>query len=218
MARFVGTKVEFGADTDELVLNLDARELPLIHSDPYLNDLLLKYCKAALAAERRWIEQAHGSSALGYFVRRRYSACPVDSCRNVSFARPTTMRAALKEAGDHWPQGTKLWRERTNPVTGSTRLSDIGLKVMWEKQRTDPLLPPPQSEEAEFDPLCKLGPGRHAPHPHRPGPYCPSDHRQQPLVDAWSRASASDHVVWNDLDDGPVGTQPSAVAYRSDTS
>src|SRR5215510_9853664 len=42
MARFVGTKVEFGADTDELVLNLDARELPLIHSDPYLNDLLLK--------------------------------------------------------------------------------------------------------------------------------------------------------------------------------
>jgi hypothetical protein len=39
MARFVGTKVEFGADTDELVLNLDARELPLIHSDPHLNDL-----------------------------------------------------------------------------------------------------------------------------------------------------------------------------------
>jgi AraC-like DNA-binding protein len=52
MARFVGTKVEFGADTDELVLNLDARELPLIHSDPYLNDLLLKYCEAALADRR----------------------------------------------------------------------------------------------------------------------------------------------------------------------
>jgi Arabinose-binding domain of AraC transcription regulator, N-term len=52
MARFVGTKVEFGADTDELVLNLDARELPLIHSDLYLNDLLLKYCEAALADRR----------------------------------------------------------------------------------------------------------------------------------------------------------------------
>jgi AraC-like DNA-binding protein len=52
MARFVGTKVEFGADTDELALNLDARELPLIHSDPYLNDLLLKYCEAALADRR----------------------------------------------------------------------------------------------------------------------------------------------------------------------
>jgi len=31
-------------------------------------------------------------------------------------------------------------------------------KVMWEKQRTSTLLPPPQSEEAEFDLLCHLGP------------------------------------------------------------
>ena len=50
MARFVGTKVEFGADTDEFTLNVDARELPLIHSDTYLNDLLLKSCEEALAA------------------------------------------------------------------------------------------------------------------------------------------------------------------------
>jgi AraC-like DNA-binding protein len=53
MARFVGTKVEFGADTDELALKFDARDLPLIHSDPYLNDLLLKYCEAAPADRRR---------------------------------------------------------------------------------------------------------------------------------------------------------------------
>ena len=33
MARFVGTKVEFGADRDEFALNADARELPLIHAD-----------------------------------------------------------------------------------------------------------------------------------------------------------------------------------------
>jgi AraC-like DNA-binding protein len=52
MARFVGTKVEFGAATDELILNLDACELPLIHSDAYLNDLLLKYCEAVLADRR----------------------------------------------------------------------------------------------------------------------------------------------------------------------
>src|SRR5262245_13088835 len=57
MARFVGTKVEFGADTDEFALNLDARELPLIHSDPYLNDLLLKYCEAALANRRDDVSQ-----------------------------------------------------------------------------------------------------------------------------------------------------------------
>jgi AraC-like DNA-binding protein len=48
MARFVGTS----ADTDEFALNIDARGLPLIHSDPYLNELLLKYCEAALADRR----------------------------------------------------------------------------------------------------------------------------------------------------------------------
>jgi len=52
MSRFVGTKVEFGADRDEFDLNLGARELPLIHADPHLNDLLLKYCEAALADRR----------------------------------------------------------------------------------------------------------------------------------------------------------------------
>jgi AraC-like DNA-binding protein len=49
MARFVGTKVEFGADIDEFILNVDARGLPLIYSDTYLNRLLLKDCEAALA-------------------------------------------------------------------------------------------------------------------------------------------------------------------------
>ena len=53
MARFVGTKVEFGADTDEFALNVGARELPLIHSDSYLNDLLLKNCEAALKNRKR---------------------------------------------------------------------------------------------------------------------------------------------------------------------
>ena len=36
----------------EFALNLDARELPVIHADSYLNDLLLKYCEAALADRR----------------------------------------------------------------------------------------------------------------------------------------------------------------------
>src|SRR5215831_6015386 len=57
MARFVGTKVEFGADTDEFALNIEARELPLIHADPYLNDLLMKYCEAALAGRRADISE-----------------------------------------------------------------------------------------------------------------------------------------------------------------
>src|SRR5262245_41381943 len=49
MSRFVGTKVMLGADKDELALALKARELPVIHSDNYLNDLLLKYSETVLA-------------------------------------------------------------------------------------------------------------------------------------------------------------------------
>jgi AraC-like DNA-binding protein len=52
MARFVGTTVVFDADTDEFALHANARELPLIHADPYLNALLLKYCEA-VEADRR---------------------------------------------------------------------------------------------------------------------------------------------------------------------
>jgi AraC-like DNA-binding protein len=52
MGRFAGTKVHFGADKDGFALNVDARELPLIHSDGYLNDLLLKYCESTLAHRR----------------------------------------------------------------------------------------------------------------------------------------------------------------------
>jgi AraC-like DNA-binding protein len=57
MSRFVGTKVEFGADTDEFALNANARELPVIHADPYLNNLLLKYCEAALTDRRGNVSQ-----------------------------------------------------------------------------------------------------------------------------------------------------------------
>jgi AraC-like DNA-binding protein len=49
MTRFAGTGVEFEATTDEFTLNANARELPLIYADPFLNNLLLKYCEAAIA-------------------------------------------------------------------------------------------------------------------------------------------------------------------------
>ncbi len=51
------TAGEFGATTDEFALNANARELPLIHTDPYLNNLLLKYCEAALADRRGNVSQ-----------------------------------------------------------------------------------------------------------------------------------------------------------------
>jgi AraC-like DNA-binding protein len=52
IARFVATKVDFGTDVDEFALTIEASELPLIHADNYLNDLLLKNCEAAQAQRR----------------------------------------------------------------------------------------------------------------------------------------------------------------------
>jgi hypothetical protein len=57
MARFVGTAVQFGATADEFGLNANARGLPLIHADPYLNNLLLKYCEAAVTDRRANVSQ-----------------------------------------------------------------------------------------------------------------------------------------------------------------
>jgi AraC-like DNA-binding protein len=68
MARFVGTKVEFGAETDEISLNSNARELPVIHADHHLNDILLKYCEAALA------DRGSGTSQLRVRVENAISA------------------------------------------------------------------------------------------------------------------------------------------------
>src|SRR5262249_6027153 len=126
-------------------------------------------------AERRGVERDQAQSALGYFVRRRYSACPVDSCGSIYFVGQPTMSPCGASAARGvccaplrsrnvsgrscpWLRRTNIWRRRTSPRTGSERLNDIGLKVMWEKQRTSTLLRPPQSEEAEFDPLCRLRP------------------------------------------------------------
>jgi AraC-like DNA-binding protein len=57
MSRFVGTRIEFGADRDEFALNIEARELPVVHADNHLNDLLLKYCEAALASRQGDVSQ-----------------------------------------------------------------------------------------------------------------------------------------------------------------
>src|SRR5262249_16032706 len=52
MSQFAGTKVKFGADKDEFALSVEARELPVIHADDYLNDLILKYSETVLAERR----------------------------------------------------------------------------------------------------------------------------------------------------------------------
>ena len=42
---------------ERFALNANTRELPLIHADPYLNNLVLKYCEAAITDRRGHVSQ-----------------------------------------------------------------------------------------------------------------------------------------------------------------
>jgi AraC-like DNA-binding protein len=44
-----GSDVTFGAAVDEVVFPLSIRQMPVVSADPYLNELLIKYCEEALA-------------------------------------------------------------------------------------------------------------------------------------------------------------------------
>jgi AraC-like DNA-binding protein len=98
MARFVGTKVEFGADMDELALNTNARELPLIHADTYLNDLLLKYFEAALADRRGDMSQLRTrvENAISSFLPHG-SVLVEDVARSLGMSKRTLARKLSDE-------------------------------------------------------------------------------------------------------------------------
>jgi len=47
---FFGSDVRFSAGADELIFPTSIKQLAVVDADPYLNDLLIKYCEEALAA------------------------------------------------------------------------------------------------------------------------------------------------------------------------
>jgi AraC-like DNA-binding protein len=47
---FFGADVRFGATVDELVFSPSIREIAVVSADPFLHDLLVKYCEEALAS------------------------------------------------------------------------------------------------------------------------------------------------------------------------
>jgi AraC-like DNA-binding protein len=49
---FVGRRIAFGSDSDELVFDAGARQIALAGADPYLSQMLLRYCEEALSARR----------------------------------------------------------------------------------------------------------------------------------------------------------------------
>jgi AraC-like DNA-binding protein len=52
IAGFFGNQIEFGATVDEVAFPGDARHLPVVSADRYLNELLVAYCEEALSRRR----------------------------------------------------------------------------------------------------------------------------------------------------------------------
>jgi AraC-like DNA-binding protein len=80
---FLGCEAEFGAPADGIAFPGSIKDLPVVSADPYLNDLLIKYCEEALARRskrggnlRSAVENAiapllpHGKAHVGEIARK----------------------------------------------------------------------------------------------------------------------------------------------------
>jgi len=52
LEKFFGCPIDFGAGTDRIIFDKQAKQLRLVAADPYLNEMLLEYCEQALAYRR----------------------------------------------------------------------------------------------------------------------------------------------------------------------
>ena len=50
LRNFFGSDVKFGAAADEVAFSTSIKQMPVVGADPYLNELLIKYCEQALTA------------------------------------------------------------------------------------------------------------------------------------------------------------------------
>jgi len=52
LEKFFGCRVEFAGDSDQIIFEKEARQLPIVTADRYLNEILLQDCEEALAYRR----------------------------------------------------------------------------------------------------------------------------------------------------------------------
>jgi AraC-like DNA-binding protein len=80
---FFGCEVAFGADVDEVIFSGNVKDLSVVSGDPYLNELLIKYCEDAISGRhgsrgtlRSDLENEivqllpHGKTQMGEIARR----------------------------------------------------------------------------------------------------------------------------------------------------
>ena len=104
MRSFFGCDVEFGAASDEIIFPAPVASLPIVGSDNYLNDLLLRYAEEALADRPQ--ERASLRSAVERSLRRSCSHMPKPAHRTSPKSSP------LARERCHASFAMRMWRSR----------------------------------------------------------------------------------------------------------
>jgi AraC-like DNA-binding protein len=99
LERFFGCKVDFGTEHDEVAFPESARDLHLVSTDPYLNEILVRHLEEALARRKT------GSSALRASVENAigpllpHAAARVDTVARQLGMSPRTLARRLASEG-----------------------------------------------------------------------------------------------------------------------
>jgi len=97
MSSFYRCMLRFGADADEMDFPLSIRDTPIVSADPYLNNILIKYCEEALAlrSNRCSLEASVGNAIALLLPHGR--ACMRDVARKLAMSQRTLARRLASE-------------------------------------------------------------------------------------------------------------------------
>ena len=98
MNSFYRCKLRFGADADEMDFPLSTRHIPIVSADPYLSNILIRYCEEALAhrGPNRSSLEANVGNAIAVLLPHG-KACMRDVARKLAMSQRTLARRLASE-------------------------------------------------------------------------------------------------------------------------
>jgi AraC-like DNA-binding protein len=125
LSTFFGCDIRFGSDVDEAVFAPSIRDVPVVSGDPYLNQLLIKYCEEALAyriaGQRSFAPTVENAIAL---LMPRGKAQAAEVARSLGLSQKTLARRL-------WSEGLRFAsvRQRLRCDLAKRHLADKGLSI-----------------------------------------------------------------------------------------
>jgi hypothetical protein len=107
---FFGCDVVFGADVDEVAFPGNVKDLPVVGGDPYLNELLIKYCEHALSYRRGSRSTFPSAAILGNSSTRASISAGISRPIARGFEMYTTVSTRSMTCGCHHEEAIRAAR------------------------------------------------------------------------------------------------------------